>query len=69
MEARDDPSQVELRVLAQARFVLRDLAGAERAYERALAREGPHTEAIERELESVRFERRLEAVRRSKKGR
>jgi hypothetical protein len=63
IEARAEPSQVELRVLAQARFVLRDLEGAERAYRRALETAGPVREEIERELEALRLERRLEAVR------
>jgi len=66
IEARDDPGQVELRVLAQAHFVLRDLAAAEQAYERALEQAGPRGEAIEQELENLRRERRLEAVRRAR---
>jgi hypothetical protein len=64
LEARDEPSQAELRVLAQARYVLRDLTGATQAYRRALETKGPHRAEIERELEAVRLELRLEAVRR-----
>ena len=61
--AREDPSQVELRVSAQALFVLGELAASEDAYGRALALPGPHEQAIRRELEAVRLERRLESVR------
>ena len=64
--ARDDPSQVELRVSAQALFVLGELGAAEDAYRRALGRPGPHAESIRIELESVRRERRFEAARRAK---
>ena len=61
--AREDPSQVELRVSAQALFVLGELAASEEAYGRALELPGPHGQSIRTELEAVRLERRLEAVR------
>jgi len=63
LTARTEPSQAELRVLAQARVVLRDLAGAERAYRRSLEIEGLYNEAIERELAILLRERRFEALR------
>ncbi|MEE2665705.1 MAG: hypothetical protein VX681_16425 [Myxococcota bacterium] len=63
LAARTDPSQAELRVLAQARIVLRDLAGAERAYRRSLEIDGPYAEAIERELALLLRDRRFEAIR------
>lgn len=61
---RDDPSQVELRVSAQALLVLGELAASEDTYRRALGRPGPHAESIRIELESVRRQRRFEAARR-----
>ena len=61
--AQEAPSQVELRVAAQAQVVLGDFTGAEVNYRQALERPGPHTQSIRNELEAVRLELRLEAIR------
>jgi len=59
VEARSDPSQAELRVLAQAHWVIGDLAGAEAGYRSALEASGPYAVEIRRELDAVGLERRL----------
>lgn len=56
IEARRRPSQVDLRVLAQSRYLLRDYAGAEAAYRRAIEAEGPYRDEIERELAAFQRE-------------
>jgi hypothetical protein len=61
--AQESPSQVELRVAAQAQVVLGDFAAAQVNYLQALERPGPHTKSIRNELEAVRLELRLEAIR------
>ena len=62
--ARRDPSQVELRVAAQALYVLGDFAAAEASYRQALEQPGPDVELIRTELAAVQRKLRLEAVRR-----
>ena len=64
IERKQSPSQVELRLLAQARIVVHELEAAEFAYQRALEVEGPYAEPIRLELEALQRQRRLEAVRR-----
>ena len=49
--------------LTQAQVVLGDFAAAQVNYLQALERPGPHTQSIRNELEAVRLELRLEAIR------
>ena len=63
LSRNDDPSQDELRVIAQAQIVLDDLPAAERAMERALRVGGPVNDKVRSELEEIRRQMRLRGIR------
>jgi tetratricopeptide (TPR) repeat protein len=59
LEGNPSPSQLELRVVAQAHIVLEDLPAAIRAIERALELEGPITADLEGDLEALKRSQRI----------
>jgi len=59
-----NPSQLELQLIAQARIVLGDLAGAKRDIERAIEVGGPITDRLREDLEALGYEIRMSHLRR-----
>jgi len=59
LQHNPSPSQLELRLVAQAHVVLDDLPAAIRAIERALEIEGPISADLERDLEALRRSQRV----------
>jgi hypothetical protein len=57
------PSQIELRVIAQAQIVLGDLDAAEAAILRAIEVGGPKDEDVQKDLAEIRRHKRLERLR------
>jgi len=69
LQLNPSPSQLELRLVAQAHVVLDDLPAAIRAIERALEVEGPISEDLERDLETLsRSQRIREHTRKRRAG-
>jgi hypothetical protein len=60
------PSQIELRVIAQAQIVLGDLDAAETAILRAIEVGGPKDEDVQKDLAEIRRHKRLEKLRRAR---
>ena len=61
--ANESPSQLELRVIAQAQIVLDDFEGALRSIERALEVGGPIDDEVREDRERLRRALRLRASR------
>jgi hypothetical protein len=68
-QARSEPSQIELRALAQAYIVLGDSGSAERALARAVERGGPLDVETRDSLEALRRQRRIDADARRRRER
>jgi hypothetical protein len=59
----EDPSQLELQLIAQARIVEGDLVGARRDVERAIERGGPISERLHEDLRALDYQIRLSRLR------
>ena len=64
LSRNETPSQMELRVIAQAHIVLGELDLAERAIRKAIAVGGPLDERVEGDLEQVLRQRRIQRATR-----
>ena len=67
MQRSETPSQIELRVIAQAQIVLGNLAAAETAILRAIEVGGPKDEDVQNDLAQIRRHLRLEKLRNSQR--
>ena len=64
------PSELELRLIAQAQIVLGDLPGAIRSIERAIALQGPMKVVLREDLEKLQRTQRIrESVAKERAGR
>ena len=63
MQHSDTPSQIELRVIAQAQIVLGDLEAAEIAILRAIEVGGPKDEDVQNDLAQIQRQMRLQRLR------
>jgi hypothetical protein len=68
LQLNSSPSQLELRLIAQANAVLDDLPAAIRALEKALEIEGPISADLEQDLENLRRSQRIREHTRAKRA-
>ena len=69
MQQSEDPSQIELRVIAQAQILLGDLEAAERAILRAIEVGGPKDDDVQNDLAQIRRHLRMQQAQQAQQDR